>query len=492
MDYDQIIAQALSGINPMLGVKPPPLNTGTPMLPPNMVSSAVTNAMTPGGAPVTADDRSTAMAKIGMSLMQPRMPGQSVAGNIGTSLEKGSDYLDAAKVKAQNTATQQAQLGVATQTADTQNRVLDAKLQEMAVKFPMEVAEIQQRLKKAALENKQEEYNAIVAALKSQPEHVIELVKTELAKKQADVKNTEATANFHQAYADFLSRGGKDKTKPGEKTILHTTKAEDGSVISSYMNGSDGPFYEIMRPGIADQAQAMKAAEKQLKGENSYGFFSGPTPKEIKERAQKLMTPQVINIDGDGQPVQKKPAVVATDGKPTMPANETPAQRRDAAGRSLKLIEGELQTETDPEKKAALQKEYDRVKLETTSENPHAVGKAANPASAATPRKVETWTPDRVNELLGAKGAQTPETGTSDIEKAANDAEAAYKTAMQNLRSFGTKGGKVANKEGLVAAKTAVKEAKAALDAAQKAYEDSVPEAKKKPATAKDIPPKAF
>lgn len=448
MDYDQIIAQALQGVNPLIAQPVPPLNTGTPLLPQNMASDAVNRAMVPGGAPVTADDKSTTMAKIGMALMQPRMPGQSVAGNIGGALNQGSDYLDAAKARAQTTASQQAgtalqatQVGAATQLAN-------AQLQSLAVKFPMEVAELQQKLKDLTLAGKTNEYNAIMATLKAQPDYLMATIKADLEGKQAAVGLAQGHTRMWNSYADYLDRGGKDKGASGAKTILHSSKNEDGSLTSSYMIGDKGPFYEIVRPGISDMNQAMKIAEKELKKEGEYGWFGGPTPKEIKERAQKLMTPSVITIDSDGNPVKKegaKPGTPESAGEPeeqstgptsVMPT-ESAGERRDAAGRSLKVIEGEMQAETDPEKKANLQREYDKVKLEATSENPHQVGKAKNPASVAKAKK-ETWTKDRVDELLGAKGVNTPG-DKSGTELDQEDAQKEYDAALAELKAFAKK-----------------------------------------------------
>lgn len=446
-NYDQVIQNALAGVNPIINAPIPPLNTGTPLLPRSMVSDAVMRAMTPGGAPVTEDDKSNAIIKIGQGLMQPRMPGESTVGNIGKSIGGGIDYLDAAKARAQNTAAQQAGVGMQAMTSGAQANQMDAALQAMAAKFPMETAELQQKLKTLALEGKVAEYNALKAAIVSDPELVLRHAKADIAAKEAAGKQGEAHARYFDSLSAFYDRGGKDKIPPGKKTILHTTKSDDGSVITSYMNGEEGPFHDILRPGISDAQQAMKLAEKELKREKNYGWFQGPTPEQIKERATELMKPRLITIDAEGKTVDaaKKPEAAppepaAATPKPSPKAEpksvdaanfpkETPDEARDAAKRSLAIKEKELESITDPAARQNLQKQIDQMRLASTSENVHATARAVRPSSVAKPKK-EVWTPEKLDQMLNSPADKTG--GQLDVE----DAKAEYDSVIEEVKKM--------------------------------------------------------
>lgn len=499
MDYNQMIEQALNGsnVNPLLNTTIPPINTGQALLPPTMVADSVRRALVPGGAPLTDDNKDAAMVKIGMALAKPRMPGESVAGNFTAALDQGSESLQKARIQNQNVAAQQADLATKAQAVDTQDRVLNAKLQELAGKYPMEVAEMQQKLRQLALEGKTKEYEAIKAMIMLQPENVVKEIQNHFAQQEAQTRGLGATADFHEAYARFLDRGGKDKI-PAGKNIIHSTKTDNGDILNTYVM-SDGkgtqsqPYYELIRPGVSDPVLAAKMAEKELRRTNSYGWFGGPTPQEINAKAAEMMKPQIIHFDSNGQSIDPTkipmPGQITSPvaaGAPTkggtgpdagFPANETPQQRIDRAGEQLKLIQMEIDQEKNPENRAALEKERDRLQQVVTSANPQTVARAVNPASVKKP--VEVWTPDKINNVLGKdSGVQSSSDPNDTIQSRAVDAaKAKYEKAQQDLKALLGKSGLSArqrNATQIAAARKAVADALVEFNGAQKMYEDSV------------------
>lgn len=423
MDYDQVIANAVKGVNPLISGSLPPLSTGQPLVPQDNLRDVMSRAMVPEFTP-TGEDRSTAMAKIGMSLMQPRMPGESNVGNIGRAANVGIDYLDQAKQRQQTQAIAQATLGSQVRTADVQARQGEMNLQKMAQQYPMEVAELQEKLKQLTLEGKTKEYQAIVAAVKADPGRVLREINADLKLKEAQAGAQEAHGRFWDKYGNYLEQG---KPAANQRQNMHTNVLDDGRQVTDYMvNGK--MYHEILTPGVSDMTKATKLAEKMLKAEKSYGWFGGPTPQEIQTRAQELMQPKVTTINHMGQSVQPPaeggtPASSSTTPTPTVgqpeqvggPTDtglptESPADARAAATRSADVIQSELAAEKDPAKKEVLQREFDRAKLIASSDNPHTVGRAKNPASVAQPVTqptatrtggVEVWTPEKIDQTLG-------------------------------------------------------------------------------------------
>lgn len=424
MDYDQIIANAVKGVNPLVSGSLPPLSTGQPLIPQNNLQDVMSRAMVPEFAP-TGEDRSTAMAKIGMSLMQPRMPGESTVGNIGRAANVGIDYLDQAKQRQQQQAIAQATLGSQVRAQDVQARQGEMNLQKMAQQYPMEVAELQEKLRQLTLEGKTKEYQAIVAAVKADPGRVLREINADLKLKEAQATTTEAHGRFWDKYGTYLEQG---KPSANQRQNMNVHDIGDGRTMTTYMvNGKI--YHEIINPGVPDMQKATKLAEKMLKAEKSYGWFGGPTPQEIQTRAAELMKPGMVTFDHAMRPVQppveggsspsSSPTGTPAVGPQTSPEQlsgptdtglptETPADAR-AAARSADVIQSELTAEKDPAKKEVLQREFDRAKLIASSENPHTVGRAKNPASVAQPAvatktgsgAVEVWTPEKIDQTLG-------------------------------------------------------------------------------------------
>ena len=440
MNYEDIIAQALSGINPAAMAKPPALNTGTPLVPQQNLQQAISSAMTPGGVALPDEDRTTALAKIGISLMQPRMPGQTVAGNLGNAANAGIDYADAAKQRAQKLAMEQAQLGSNVATQDTQRRTLEATLQQMAVKFPMEVAEIQQRLRKAALEGKTAEYNMVATAITQNPGAVVERVRQDLqkgideqtqrgltaektaaetgkitaeaARVPAQAREDEARAKYLEAYSKYLDAQAGGVAKKGTRQTLNVRDLDDGRVIQTF--GLDGKVYtQITDPGLKDMASAMKVAEKQLKAEKGSGWFAaGPTPQEIQARAKELMTAKTIYIDSSNRVVPNPETAAPTSATPapanTDPGKTVPPVPRDKTGsqqQQLELLRVEL---------AKNPPDAEDIKKEISVLEGQLKGKKGATPATSTPGavKAEVWTPERIHAALNPAVAATTQTDT--------------------------------------------------------------------------------
>src|SRR6266513_3122994 len=299
MDYDQIIANAVKGVNPLISGGLPPLSTGQPLIPTNNLQDVMSRSMVPEFAP-TGEDRSTAMAKIGMSLMQPRMPGESNVGNIGRAANVGIDYLDQAKQRQQQQAIAQATLGMQGRTADVAAWQGEMNLQKMAQQYPMEVAELQEKLKQLTLEGKTKEYEAIVAAVRREPGMVLRSINADLKLKEAQATTMEKHGTFWEKYGNYLEQG---KPSANQRQNMNVHDIGDGRTMTTYMvNGKI--YHEIINPGVPDMQKATKLAEKMLKAEKSYGWFGGPTPQEIQTRAMELAKPSMITFDHAMRPVQ--------------------------------------------------------------------------------------------------------------------------------------------------------------------------------------------
>jgi len=402
-DPMSMILQAISGGAKPMSFTPPNLAPVAPMFSPDVMRQLVGQAMQPGGAPIQPMDKSMALAKIGLALMQPRQQGQSVAGSVGQAMNTGVDALGAAKAKAQQEAVQRAQMASTMASADLQRQQVAQGMEIARVNFPLQFARMQEELNNAQMQGDVLRVQAIEARLAALPEEMARrqaskreteaaaLAKTqaETAKTQAETLRLPAQAEEDRARAEYL----RAQAAEGKRPVQQKFTDDKGNIILTTTIG-DKTYVEQITPPITDAAVAQATAQKQLEEETYRGRgwldrMSTPAPSkaEVTQRAQELMKGRRQWI-GEPMPVRAKAAAAkpaATPGEAAFRenvANETPEQRRElAAGSQLAKLETELETTTDPVERAAIQKEMKRLQEIATSANPYAVARAKNPAS---------------------------------------------------------------------------------------------------------------
>lgn len=327
MDINALIAEAVRQQQQQMMAHP--LIQGGPMMPPSpgqpiigqdVLQEAMARAML-SRQPNTGQDVNSAMGRIGAALMQPRMPGESVAGNFGKAMQGGQSFLEGRQDAAQKLAMEQAQLASTMATADTVRRNTEMNMKIMATKFPVEYAKLQQELRDAVNRGDVTAKQAIEAklALANGGELLAQEIKQRLEKGSADIARVQSQtqvdnaqveaskshSRYWDAMAGYYEAGKPSSAQANKPTVLKTEDLGDGRRLTTFqMNGR--VYHEILRPGIPDAATAQKMAKRQLEQEGKYGWFKG-SQKDIDQRAAELMQNRSVVIDVvTGQPVNPK------------------------------------------------------------------------------------------------------------------------------------------------------------------------------------------
>lgn len=343
MDYNQIIRNALMPVNPLLAMQPPALNTGTPLIPENTLRDAVARALSPVKPQPTDDDRMSALGRIGQALLKPRMPGQSVAGQFGDAAATGSQYLDAQRDKAAAENMQRATFATQAASADAARRTAETNLQMMAQKYPVEFAELQQRLRKSTLEGNVQEVEAIKAHLMKANggEFIAQQIAADMRKRtaeatklEAEAKRVPAQAEEDRARAEYLRAQAQVLIPAHAEAYRGLNKPDAFKVIDkdrglvAVTKPGGGEDYFIVDAPMSPQ-EAMTRAKKELTEEKraqhkaaggTFDMFApSPTQQEINERAQQYVRGGVRQLGSSGTERTGKPMPAPTAPTPAAP-----------------------------------------------------------------------------------------------------------------------------------------------------------------------------
>lgn len=401
-NYDQIVEMLMASMaNPQKPFDIPNLPQPTPLVPQQQMQQLVGRALNPESVQISPTDKSAALAKIGLALMQPRQPGQSVAGSISNAVGGGIDALQAGRDRAKAQAVQQAQLASTLSSADLQRQQSIQAMEIARAKYPGEMARFQQEYNNLVLQG---DINA-AHALKAKFETAVlaHTKKQADEKAQADLNKVKAETGMLKAHEDAYKAAAEASREGGKFTV---TRGDDGTLVTTVRK--HGTIYQIeTAPPITDPKVALKKAEEQLKAEFMAGkgwvdrlTTPNPSPEEIKQRALELQKPRTTVTDLlTGKPAvmrdvmrpEAAPGVTPpTPGTPRRTADtegfptETPEQRREAAKQSIEKIKSDMPT--DPVERAAAEREIKRLELIASAENPHQVGKARKPESVYKPQ----------------------------------------------------------------------------------------------------------
>jgi hypothetical protein len=296
----------------------PELQAQQPLIPREMLSQLLAKALgTPQASP---EDMVTAKFKIAQALLQPRMQGQSVAGNIGNALGAGVDTVNASQERARQQAVQNAQLASTIGAQDTQTRQAEMSMAQAAQKFPLEMKKLTEEVQQLKVEGRIKEAQAIVAEFQSNPARLLEDYKTKLEKTRAETGKAEAEAKKATAEATIVAPAHAAYYTAAGEAERNRTAALDNTKVQM-LNTPDGVFeydpqakkMRHIRPGLT-QAEAFAQAKKELDSP------WGPTPTEkIRLRAQELMQPKAVPVDLTGTGVAPATAAAAA------PAQATPS-----------------------------------------------------------------------------------------------------------------------------------------------------------------------
>lgn len=442
-DFQSIIARILGPLMNSIPQTAPSLTPQQGVISPQQLQTMVGGALQPGGAPIPEDAKSAALAKIGIALMQPRMPGQSVAGNIGNAVGGGIDALGAAKKQAQDQAVQQATLASNVAAADVQRRQAETALEILRVEFPMKYAAAKLALEQAAYAGNKAWFDAVQRDIimntpgAMQRAAMAPLAKTEAEtaqasasaeKSRAEAARVPAQAAVDQAHADYYKALiEKAKIPPNARQTLNVHTTEDGQIITTF--GVNGKLYQqFTTPGIADQNKAEKLAREQLKKEAiqkakdegrwfpSWGAQE-PTGPEVAARVQKLMQPRSVFMDqetwtpvtpeqiGQQTAPAAKPATAPGKGAGSMGV-ETPDQRREGIAKQIATIESELETAT-PAERPAKERELKVLQDALTAGNPQT--KAVKPGATKQPLPPGVESGDALLAKVRGRGVTVPD-----------------------------------------------------------------------------------
>lgn len=317
-----MIQQALAPAAPTLAAAPPGLSTGAPLIPENNLQQIIGRALTSGGVPAGPGDRADTMIKLGSALMQPRMPGQSVAGNIGKALEGAVDYSNQRQTQRTNQAMAQAQIANNVASADTARQRSKMNMQILATQFPTEFQLLQQKLRQAMLAGKQDEVNYLrgMLLLENGGELLAKALRTEIDQASANLdftraktgeqlaegKYKEALASYYQSYRNDPNK----LVKLGDETMA------DGTHVTIF--GKGGQVQAIVTyPALSEQAAMKKAKEELMRESGSDGLINrllgaGPSDEQVRQRAMQYMKPRqetkVLSGPAGATPAATSPA----------------------------------------------------------------------------------------------------------------------------------------------------------------------------------------
>jgi len=334
--HQRMIEQALAPAAPTLAAAPPGLTTGNPLIPEQNLNAIIAQALRPGGAPVNPRDRSDAMMKLGTALMQPRQPGQSVAGNIGAAMQGSSDLLSQRRKENTALAIQQGQMANQVASADLARKKTNMNMQVMAATFPAEFQLMQQKLRQAMLAGKQDEVAFIknTLMLENGAELLARTLRAEVGKAEAAVGETEARGKYYDAAASYYSSFRSD---PNRQVKLGEETTADGRHVLFY--GQGGKVYAVTTTPAMDEPAARSRAKRELEAELAQAqsgmnvfskwFAPGVQPEALAKRTKKYMTPsrtvEEINVPG------------VTPKDPTSPASTSPATAPAKGGKARAL-----------------------------------------------------------------------------------------------------------------------------------------------------------
>lgn len=294
--YEEMIGQA---VRPgVMGAAPQPLQTGAPLIDDSSLQAILSRALTTQSFQPSAQDASTARFNMGMALMQPRMPGESVAGNVGKAMGAGVGAWDAGAAKARGEAVQNAQLALGVDQASQSRQNSQLNREVLTRKFPTEMARLEEELKQLRVDGKIKEYQETVARFKSDPTRMLEEYGTDqglkkaqtaqaagaAAKSTADAAEANATsgakANYYNAYADYMR--GQGRQTPQRSAVKISEMDNGTAVLWDTDNG-----YNLFTPGMGE-ADARKRAEREVAASDKK-WWQGPTFTPDKGKVDALV-----------------------------------------------------------------------------------------------------------------------------------------------------------------------------------------------------------
>jgi len=391
-----IIQNQLAPIQALLNRPAPNIPMGQPIVPEEAFKAAIARALGSEPPPLSGDQQSSVLGRIGAALMQPRQQGQSVAGNIGQAVSGGSQMADAMRQQNQATAMKQSELASTLETQQLNRRNAEMNMQILSAKFPVEFAEIQQRLRKATLEGNAAEVEAIKSELMKADgaKRIVESMNTSQKKAEADVANVKAQTGQHDAQSEYLLQQARVLVPAHAKAYEGLNKPDAFRVIDkdtglvAVMTPNGGFETFKITPGVSDPKAAYAQAEKELNAkakqdhmaQGGWGWTApSASVQDIQKRAAEIMRGGVQSM---GMMGGSKPGT--TPAKPGTPAaGEVPTGAKVTSGN--KAWDTAL-AKTSPydEKFAAAEQKYELPtgilkRLAITEAGPSLNPKAVNP-----------------------------------------------------------------------------------------------------------------
>lgn len=316
MDYNDIIAQAIAQNQGVVNQGPvpsvPSVNTGTPLIDDSTLRATIARALQPASeAQVPQEDLLSARMKMFTALAQPRMQGQSVAGNVTSALNTGVEATDAARQRAAVDAAQKGQMASAIAGQDALRRTQEANLNMAVQKFPQEMEELRLKINALVAQGQVAQAAALRAKVMAHPDIMAQTIKQEMETKAASTEKETAQATEATAKAGFYDRGGAAKsgmTAVGDGTFIRQGVAPDGTT-----------FMEHVIPGNPNYTEEMARKElvKKAKADAPWWqpgmFLPDPSPQDIATLVAQRKTDQVQKF----APIGGAPTTPTTPGTPT-------------------------------------------------------------------------------------------------------------------------------------------------------------------------------